>query len=278
MPLMGSKSPAMTLPNAGWAAVMLLILNALSARGAVSPWQSADAEARAIPDAERWVRPNKSRAYRLEATVLRDQLGRAPKEFTPAAAQAPAEISLPMPDGTLARFSIVESTIMAPELAAKYPEIKTWSGQGIDDAGATVRLDFPSSFEMLDLIQLVTDDACRRVRLDEEALHSVRVAVRESVINAIKHGNHNDTRKRVHVEFSELNDNAGPGVAIRVRDEGTGFDPSTIPDCLAPENILKCSGRGIFLIRSFMDELVLQKAPEGGMEVRMVKRVPHQRA
>ena len=144
--------------------------------------------------------------------------------------------------------------------------------------GATLRLDFPSSFEMLDLIQLVTDDMSRRVRLDEEALHSVRVAVRESVINAIKHGNHNDMRKRVHVEFSELNGDDGPGVAIRVRDEGAGFDPSTIADCLAPENILKCSGRGIFMIRSFMDELVLQRAPEGGMEVRMVKRVPHQRA
>jgi len=65
---------------------------------------------------------------------------------------------------------------------------------------------------------------------------------------------------------------------IRVRDEGPGFDPSTLPDCLAPENLLKCSGRGIFLIRSFMDELVLQRAPEGGMELRMVKRPQHQRA
>jgi serine/threonine-protein kinase RsbW len=65
---------------------------------------------------------------------------------------------------------------------------------------------------------------------------------------------------------------------ICVRDEGPGFDPSTLPDCLAPENLLKCSGRGIFLIRSFMDELVLQRAPEGGMELRMVKRLQHQRA
>jgi serine/threonine-protein kinase RsbW len=144
--------------------------------------------------------------------------------------------------------------------------------------GATVRLDFPSSLEMLDLIQLVTDDACRRGRLDEEALHWVRVAVRESVINAIKHGNRNDMDKRVHVEFSEINDDEGPGVVIRVRDEGAGFDPSTIADCLAPENLLKCSGRGIFMIRTFMDELVMQRAPEGGMEVRMVKRAQHQRA
>jgi serine/threonine-protein kinase RsbW len=144
--------------------------------------------------------------------------------------------------------------------------------------GATVHIDFPSNIDMLDLIQLVSDDMARRVHLDEEALHSVRVAVRESVINAITHGNRNDSRKRVHVEFVQLDGPEGPGVAIRVRDEGAGFDPSTVPDCLAPENLLKCSGRGIFMIRSFMDELVLRRAPEGGMEVRMVKRGQHLRA
>ncbi|MGH9254425.1 MAG: ATP-binding protein [Vicinamibacterales bacterium] len=144
--------------------------------------------------------------------------------------------------------------------------------------GPPIRLDLPSSFEVLDLIQLVSDDIGRRVRLDEEALDSVRLAVRESVINAIKHGNDNDSRKRIHVEFMELDGEGGPGLAICVRDEGPGFDPSALPDCLAPENLLKGSGRGIFLIRSFMDELVLQRAPEGGMEVRMVKRVQHQGA
>jgi serine/threonine-protein kinase RsbW len=58
-----------------------------------------------------------------------------------------------------------------------------------------------------------------------------------------------------------------------VRDEGPGFDPANIPDPLAPENVLKSSGRGIFIIRTFMDEMRLQRAPEGGMEVVMVKRV-----
>jgi serine/threonine-protein kinase RsbW len=144
--------------------------------------------------------------------------------------------------------------------------------------GATVHIDFPSNLDMLDLIQIVSDDMARRVRLNDDALHSVRVAVRESVINAIRHGNRNDASKRVHVEFVQLDGEEGPGVAICVRDEGAGFDPATVADCLAPENLLKCSGRGIFMIRSFMDELVLQRAPEGGMEVRMVKRVLHQRA
>ena len=59
-----------------------------------------------------------------------------------------------------------------------------------------------------------------------------------------------------------------------MRDEGSGFDPEVIADPLAPENLLKSSGRGIFLIRNFMDDVTLQRAPEGGMEIRMTKRVP----
>lgn len=141
--------------------------------------------------------------------------------------------------------------------------------------GNTVRLAFRSGFEMLDFVQVVSDHVARLVGLDEDGVHWVGVAVRESVINAIKHGNAFDTRKRVHVEFTPLDGDAAPGLAIRVRDEGHGFDPATLPDPLAPENLLKSSGRGIFLIRSFMDEMTLQRAPEGGMEVVMIKRAQH---
>jgi serine/threonine-protein kinase RsbW len=74
------------------------------------------------------------------------------------------------------------------------------------------------------------------------------------------------------VELTPLDAETPPGIAIRVRDEGPGFDPSSVPDCLASENLLKASGRGIFLMRSFMDEMVMRRAPEGGMEVLMVKR------
>ncbi len=136
----------------------------------------------------------------------------------------------------------------------------------------TIRLDFCSTFEMVDFVQVVSDHIGRLVGLDDEALHWVAVAVRESVINAIKHGNGGDQGKRVYVEFTPLERESPPGVAIRVRDEGPGFDPSGVPDPLHPENLLKASGRGIFLIRSFMDELRLQPAAEGGMEVVMVKR------
>jgi serine/threonine-protein kinase RsbW len=140
-------------------------------------------------------------------------------------------------------------------------------------SGNTVRLDFHSSLEMLDFVQLVSDHIGRMVGLDDDSLHWVSVAVRESVINAITHGNCNDMGKRVYVEFTALEGDAQPGIAIRVRDEGCGFDPSLLGDPRTPENLLKNHGRGIFLMRSFMDEMTFQRAAEGGMEVRMVKRI-----
>src|SRR5689334_17308809 len=136
-----------------------------------------------------------------------------------------------------------------------------------------VRLEFTSAFEMLDFVQVVSDHVGRAIGLDEEAVHWVGVAIRESVINAIKHGNRNDASKHVFVEFATSPQPDAPELSIRVRDEGEGFDPEEIADPLAPENLLKSSGRGIFLIRSFMDDVTLQRAPEGGMEIRMTKRV-----
>ena len=136
----------------------------------------------------------------------------------------------------------------------------------------SIRLDFTSAYEMLDTLQAVSDHICKEVGLDEDAIHWVGVAVRESVANAIKHGNKGDAGKRVFVEF-ESSVGLVPELSICVRDQGAGFDPAGVADPLAPENLLKGSGRGIFLIRSFMDEVVLQRAREGGMEMRMVKRV-----
>ena len=135
-----------------------------------------------------------------------------------------------------------------------------------------VRLEFTSAFEMLDFVQVVSDHVSRGIGMDDDASHWISVAIRESVINAIKHGNRNDASKRVFVEF-ETTRTGVPELAICVRDQGEGFDPEQLADPLAPENLLKSSGRGIFLIRNFMDDVRLQRAPEGGMEIRMVKRV-----
>jgi serine/threonine-protein kinase RsbW len=139
--------------------------------------------------------------------------------------------------------------------------------------GTVVRLEFCSAFDMLDFVQLVSDHLCKRVGFDDDSMHWVGVAVRESVINAIKHGNQNDQRKMVHVEFESSGDTEGGELVIAVRDEGEGFDPTIIADPLAPENMLKSSGRGIFLMRNFMDDVSLRRMPQGGMEVRMVKRL-----
>lgn len=136
----------------------------------------------------------------------------------------------------------------------------------------TLRLEFSSVFDMVDVVQVISDHVSREIGLDEDATHWVGVAIRECVINAIKHGNQHDLSKHVFVEFT-TGPTAVPTLTVSVRDEGAGFDPVSLEDPLAPENLLKSSGRGIFLIRSFMDDVQLMRAPQGGMEVRMTKRV-----
>jgi serine/threonine-protein kinase RsbW len=126
---------------------------------------------------------------------------------------------------------------------------------------------------MVDFVQMVSDHLGRDLGFDEDSIHWVGVATRECVINAIKHGNQNDRSKRVTVEFETIA-NGVPALTISVRDQGPGFDPDALPDPLAPENLLSSSGRGIFLIRSFMDDVRLQRAEGGGMEIRMIKHAP----
>jgi len=138
-------------------------------------------------------------------------------------------------------------------------------------AGNLIRLDFPSHLDMLDVVQVLTDHVGQVGGLDEDATHWIGVAVRESVINAIKHGNGEDRAKRVTVEM-RLEPRANPSrLVVRVLDQGPGFDPDTVADPLAPENLLRSSGRGIFFMRSLMDDVRIRRAPEGGMEVVMVK-------
>jgi serine/threonine-protein kinase RsbW len=146
-------------------------------------------------------------------------------------------------------------------------------GRFMHDHHFLLRLEFLSAFDMLDLVQAVSDQICRDVGLDDDSVHWVGVAIRESVINAIKHGNLNDRTKHVFVEFAGSSNQPQAGLTVRVRDQGTGFDPGILADPLAPENLLKPSGRGIFLIRSFMDDVQLRRVPEGGMEISMTKRV-----
>jgi serine/threonine-protein kinase RsbW len=136
-----------------------------------------------------------------------------------------------------------------------------------------VRLELPSSFELLDLVQVLSDRLSSIAGLDEDLTHWVSVAVRESVINAIKHGNREDRTKHVVVEFILRPRSRPEEFVVRVLDEGEGFDPTEIANPLDPENMLKSSGRGIFFMRNFMDDVSITRRPEGGMDVRMSKKL-----
>ncbi|MEO6222538.1 MAG: ATP-binding protein [Vicinamibacterales bacterium] len=136
-----------------------------------------------------------------------------------------------------------------------------------------IRLELPSTFEMLDLVQVLSDRLSSIAGLDEDTTHWVSVAVRESVINAVKHGNREDRTKHVTVEFT-LEPRAEPRkFTVEVLDEGEGFDYEEVDDPLAPENLMKSSGRGIFFMRNFMDDVAIARRPEGGMSVRLVKNL-----
>jgi serine/threonine-protein kinase RsbW len=141
------------------------------------------------------------------------------------------------------------------------------------DQGRLLRLTIRSLFDMLDLVQVASDHVGQLAGLDEDALHWVGVSIRESVINAIKHGNRLDDTKSVTIEFAFVPADEPSALVISIVDQGEGFELGAVADPLAPENMLKSSGRGIFFMRSFMDELSMRKIPEGGMEVRMVKKL-----
>jgi serine/threonine-protein kinase RsbW len=142
----------------------------------------------------------------------------------------------------------------------------------MQNGSRTIRLEIASAVEMLDLVQLVTDHVGHTAGLDDEAVHWFGMAVRECVTNAIVHGNCNSSRA-VSIEYTTTPAAAPSELAVCVRDQGQGFDPSCLPDPLAPENILRTSGRGIYLMRQFMDDVSITRGNGGGMEVRMMKRI-----
>jgi len=143
----------------------------------------------------------------------------------------------------------------------------------MSSAGHVITLELPSRFDLLDLVQLLSDRMSSMAGLDEDATHWVSVAVRESVINAIKHGNREDESKHVTVEFTLVPRAKPETFEVKVLDEGEGFDPDDVANPLDPENVLKSSGRGIFFMRNFMDDVSIARRPGGGMAVRMSKKL-----
>ena len=132
----------------------------------------------------------------------------------------------------------------------------------------TIELTIESKYEFVELVGSVTKNVTEMVGFDDEASNWIELAIRESVINAIKHGNRLEADKPVDIKFTL----GGSTLTVYVRDRGPGFDPLLIPDPLDPENLLNPNGRGIFYMRTFMDEVDFSHHPEGGTVARMVKR------
>ena len=103
---------------------------------------------------------------------------------------------------------------------------------------------------------------------DDDDVMKIAMAVREAAVNAVLHGNAYDPAKKVKLAFEQN----GRALVITIRDQGKGIDLNAIPDPLAPENLLKTSGRGIFLIRSFMDEVEIHPS-RAGTEIKLIKHV-----
>jgi serine/threonine-protein kinase RsbW len=131
-----------------------------------------------------------------------------------------------------------------------------------------VGLTISSDFKFVDLAEVVSNNLAKLVGFDDDVTMWISMAVREAVINAIKHGNKQDENKQVDIYFT-INSES---FAVEVVDQGDGFDPTIVPDPLDPENLLKPSGRGIFYIRSFMDQVEFSSHPDGGTVVNMVRR------
>jgi serine/threonine-protein kinase RsbW len=104
--------------------------------------------------------------------------------------------------------------------------------------------------------------------LSDEIAFGVDMAVREAVTNAVLHGNKQDATKMVEVTLL----NRASTLEITVRDHGAGFDPTSVPDPTAEQNLLKTSGRGILFMNTFMDEIQWLRHDKGGTVVRMIKR------
>ena len=139
--------------------------------------------------------------------------------------------------------------------------------QSASNETGPIRMSLSSRFENIEMAQHLCGKLLEGWDLNEETTHWILMALREALANAIKHGNGQDMAKRVHLEM-EVKDHT---LRIRIRDEGPGFDPAGVADPLAQENRFKTSGRGIFYMKTFMDEVRFSRVDGGGMEIVLTK-------
>ncbi len=144
-----------------------------------------------------------------------------------------------------------------------------WRGIGKMEKTQTT-LD--STLESVDTAEDLVVREALRAGFAEDEQHQIGMSVRECMVNAVVHGNRYSSNKKVHLDIERSEDS----LIITVGDEGEGFELSSLPDPLAPENLLRQSGRGLLLIGAFMDEFDLHPRPGGGTEVRLIKKLTQQ--
>jgi serine/threonine-protein kinase RsbW len=127
-----------------------------------------------------------------------------------------------------------------------------------------IRLEIPSEIQLIYVLDAVVSEILREMEFDDEAVEQANLAIIEAGTNAILHGNSSDPNKRVYFQFLVGEDK----LTVIVKDEGRGFNPDEVPNPLDLENLLSTSGRGIFLMRTFMDEV---NYSNNGTKVQMVK-------
>ena len=139
-------------------------------------------------------------------------------------------------------------------------------------------LRYPRSFELtvasrleeMTAVHALVDEAMKEYQLSDDLAHWIELTISESMINAIQHGNKCDPAKTATLRISS----DGEAIEVIVEDQGKGFELTDVADPTDVENLLKPSGRGILIIRSFMDEVDLSRCEGGGSRLRMVKRIP----
>lgn len=126
------------------------------------------------------------------------------------------------------------------------------------------QLTLPTSPDIIHKVETVVDEIKAELEFKEDVYGNVMVAVTEAVNNSVYHGNKEDKSKKIYIKFETHNQYR---LVIKVRDEGPGFDPKSLPDPTAPENLENIGGRGVFLMEHLSDELSFS---EDGREVEMV--------
>ena len=125
-----------------------------------------------------------------------------------------------------------------------------------------------SSLDSVNRVEQAAEEMARTAGLEDEDIYRIAMAVREAAVNAVLHGNSYDPEKSITASFESTADS----LIFKIADQGKGLDPDTLPDPLAPENLLRGSGRGIFLIRSFMDEVHFRQL-HPGTELTLIKHL-----